>query len=219
MSYAGTLPSRHAVAFEPSHVTHDGPLASPSGNLMPVSLMRLLAAARPVAAAGFGTFLGKLAGEVVAKLVVAEPVAAAIPPLSAAEMAQRLREAGLSVSGLAEMMGVERKTVYAWLDGSDARNANLGRLETLHGLLGGEQPGALKLFHRHWDRSMEGGATLHGLLTAEAIDVGRVRAALDALRPSITRALEREHKQEAEGWMDGGPPGLMNLHMVATLRR
>ena len=214
MSYAATLPARHAVAFEPSHVTHGGPSASPSGKPLTVSLMRLPAAARPLATAVYGLLFGKLAGE-----VVAEQVAAAVAPLSATEMARGLREAGLPVSGLAEIMGVERKTVYAWLDGSDARNAKLGRLETLHDLLGGEQPGALKLFHRHWDRPLERSATLHELLTAEAIDVVRVRAALDALRPSITRALEREHKQEAEGGMDGGPPGLMNLHMVATLKR
>lgn len=217
MSYAAVLPQR-VTAFEPSHVTHGGSWTLPRGAILTGTLARLLAIARPTAATLYTKPFGKPVALAIAEQMTIRPAACAMP-LSAAEMTRGLKEAGLPVSGLADMMGVERKTVYAWLDGSDARNAKLGRLEKLHDLLCREQPGALKWFYRHWDRSLEGGSTLHDLLVADSINGARVRAALDVLRPGVTRSMESDRKRVAEGWTDDGPPGLMNLHLVAVVGR
>jgi hypothetical protein len=133
-------------------------------------------------------------------------------------MAQSLKEAGLPVSAIAEMTGVERKTVYAWLDGTEARTAKLNRLEILHGLLGHEEVGALKWFHRYWERPLEGRGTLQQLLTSERIDPDRIRVALEKLRPAVVRAMASERRRAVEG-AEEGPVGLMNFFLTATPKR
>jgi hypothetical protein len=177
--------------------------------------MRLAGGVAALAPSAYAQIFGKPTATSAVRQVTAASTAYVIL-LSTTEMAHGLKAAELPVSGIAEMMAVERKTVYSWLDGTEARNAKLSRLETLYNLLCQESPGALKWFHRHWDRSLEGGYTLHALLTAEVIDVGRVRRALDVLRPAVIRAMERERKRTAEGNVDSGPPGLMNMHLTAT---
>ena len=57
------------------------------------------------------------------------------------EMVAALRDQGLPITAIAEMMGVERKTIYAWLDGSAVRDENAARLSTLYQLLSRETDG------------------------------------------------------------------------------
>lgn len=233
MSCATTLaPSqatrRLATFFEPSHVAQGAGVDSCWGALT-TSMMGLAATAQPVAinvhpwarcVVVRETFVeqpGSYFLEHVPLMEVVDCFVEHAPLLGTTEMTHGLKEAGMPISGLADMMGVERKTIYAWLDGTDARSANLGRLETLYGLLSREEPGLLKFLHRQWDRVLDDGVTLHSLLTAEPIDVIQVRAALDALRPGAVRAMERDRRREREGLVDGGPPGLANLSLTATL--
>ena len=241
MSCATTLaPSqitrRHATFFGPSHVAQGTGVDSCWG-AGSMSMMGLAAIAQPVALNVHAWGPCSLGHKVIVELgyqasleqpasyllehfaLLGEAVCLAehASLLGTTEMARALKEAGMPISGLADMMGVERKTVYAWLDGTDARSANLGRLETLYGLLGREEPGLLRFIHRQWDRVLDGGVTLHSLLTAEPIDVVGVRTALDALRPGAIRVMERDRKRESEGLVDGGPPGLANLSLTATL--
>jgi hypothetical protein len=51
------------------------------------------------------------------------------------EMVRSLRDGGMPVAAIAEMARVERKTVYAWLEGGNAHPERESRLAEIHGLL------------------------------------------------------------------------------------
>jgi hypothetical protein len=130
------------------------------------------------------------------------------------EMVAALKQGGLPIAAISDVLDVERKTVYSWLDnGVEANPANYDRLRTVHALLSGEAPGALRLFHRFWTRAMPAGNSLKEVLTASEIDPRAVCAALDALRPAVTRAMvaERDRKTLPEN----SPAASLTLNLQA----
>jgi hypothetical protein len=139
-------------------------------------------------------------------------------PLSATQMIEALKALGMPISAIAETVRVERKTVYAWLNGVAARSEKMTRIETLYRLLSAEEPGSLKWFYQYWDRTLADGLTLREALRSEQIDPERVRTALEALRPAVSRAMEAERKR-APAHREEGPPGLLNLYLDASARR
>lgn len=109
--------------------------------------------------------------------------------LDAGEMVQQLRAGGLPVSAIADVVDVERKTVYAWEVGNVPQPANAERLRQLHEVLSGEAEGTLRFLHRLWERRLPDGSTLRSLLLAPEIDVARARTAVEAFRPAAMRAM------------------------------
>lgn len=107
--------------------------------------------------------------------------------LTGQQMAVALRDAGLPVSALAEAMGVERKTVYAWLDGVEPRGANASRLAAIHEALFGGGVASLREAYRYWSTPLAGGASMRDLLAAPTIDTAAVRDAVSVL---LSRAEE-----------------------------
>lgn len=212
MSYAAT--AGRLTTFVPSFVTSSA-FGTARRRDVPVALLRLLGSTRPSSspAVVLKVYEGIPQGGAVERIVHFLPrqnQVVAATPLSTVDMARGLKDAGLPVSAIAEIVGVERKSVYAWIDGKEARAGNLSRLEQLHSLFRNEPEGSLKWFHRYWERPLDE-TTLRELLTALELDEGRIRAAIAVLRPAVTRALENERKREPEA----GPPGLMNLHLSA----
>ncbi|MCJ2052105.1 hypothetical protein [Methylobacterium sp. J-070] len=114
--------------------------------------------------------------------------------LDAQEMAQSLRSAGMPVAAIAEMARVERKTIYAWLDGTDARAERASRLATVHGLLMAAGMD-LRALWRVGERPLSTGLTLRQILRAETLDMPSVIAALEELRPAVDRHARREAKR------------------------
>lgn len=107
------------------------------------------------------------------------------------EMVRSLRNGGMPVAAIAEMARVERKTVYAWLEGGNAHPERESRLAEVHGLL----THAGMDLHALWRvsaRALSSGATLRQLLGAELLNVASVWAALDELRPAVERQARRE---------------------------
>jgi len=137
-------------------------------------------------------------------LIVPRPRDAAAPSvglLPAKDMVARLRGGGLPVAYLADILGVERKTVYAWLDGADPRDANASRIETLYRLLGDGRLD-LRSLHRVWNRRLEHGLTVRELLAAKDISVPAVQDALEMLSSALTWHSARDVRREApkDGW-------------------
>lgn len=107
------------------------------------------------------------------------------------EMVRSLREGGMPVAAIAEVARVERKTVYAWLEGGSAHPERESRLAEIHGLLTRSGMGLHALW-RFSARALPSGATLRQLLAAEALDAASVQAALEELRPAVQRQARRE---------------------------
>lgn len=126
-----------------------------------------------------GSYVSRITPEVVA------------PVVDVRAMVATLRDGGLPVAAIAEMARVERKTVYAWLDGGEARPERESRLVALHGLLTGAGLDLRGLW-RVASRPLASGATLRQLLGAETLDATAVTAALRALEPAVARQTRSE---------------------------
>lgn len=110
--------------------------------------------------------------------------------LDVCDIVRSLRDGGMPVAALAEIARVERKSVYAWLDGGEVRPANEVRMRTLHTLLADVGPD-YKALWRVWSRPLASGTTLRALLSSDVLDVGTLTSALDELRPAMDRVVAR----------------------------
>jgi hypothetical protein len=112
-----------------------------------------------------------------------------------------LRDGGIPVACLADILKVERKTIYAWLDGADPREGNASRIETLYGLLGGGRVD-LRSLHRVWNRRLEHGHTVRDLLSADDVSIRAVEDALEMLGPSLRWHSDRGGRKDTprDGW-------------------
>lgn len=109
---------------------------------------------------------------------------------NAQEMVRSLRDAGLPMAAIAEMARVERKTVYAWLDGGEARAERESRLAEIHALLIGSR---LDL-HALWrvsGRPLTSGMNLKQALGSEVLDEQVIREAFAELQPAVERQMLR----------------------------
>jgi AcrR family transcriptional regulator len=125
------------------------------------------------------------------------------------ERVRRLKDAGLPVSAIAEAAGVERKTVYSWLDGIEAQGPRGLRVAALHEALVGEAAVQdLREVYRFWTTPIAGGVTLKGLLAAPELDVDTIKQALAVLAPKAALAAERRRRiavsDGANGFLESG---------------
>lgn len=111
--------------------------------------------------------------------------------LAVKEMVARLRDNGLPIAAIAEIAKVERKTVYAWLDGSDVRGANATRVETLFRLLNAATTD-FRALHRCWNRKLQSGLTIKQLLCVDDLSEMAISDALSELSPAIRRHAARD---------------------------
>jgi hypothetical protein len=122
-----------------------------------------------------------------------------VSPATAQEMIANLRNGGMPVSAIADIMRVERKTIYAWLSGGEVRKPNLQRADQVHALLTGVLGVDVRGVYRFWNTKIDGNKTLRDLMTADNIDDLAVRSALDNLRPAALRAMASEKKMSRQG--------------------
>lgn len=113
----------------------------------------------------------------------AEKISASPPPiLSARDILLSLKEGGFSISAIAEMMRVERKTVYAWLSGSAVKQSNEERIEDIYSLLSEAKIASYRNLSRYMNKNVAG-VTLAKLLKAEVLDEPAIEKTLTALWP------------------------------------
>lgn len=128
--------------------------------------------------------------------------------LTVSEMIGSLRDAGLPISAIAEATRVERKTVYSWLDGGDARPNHVSRVAQVHGALPSASNRNLGDLYRMWSTPLASGVTLKSLLAAETLDMPTIRRAVDALYPKAEAAAARRRGMVAPDGANGFAEGL-----------
>jgi hypothetical protein len=97
--------------------------------------------------------------------VRAEPKPVPKVVLTVQDMVMSLRDNGLPISAIAEIAKVERK-IYSWLDGTDVRETNAARVETLFRLLDAAVIDYRSL-HRVWNRNLSHGASVKELRVSQ----------------------------------------------------
>jgi hypothetical protein len=116
--------------------------------------------------------------------------------MSTTDMVARLRDGGLPIASLADILDVERKTVYAWLNGTAPRGGNISRIDTLYELLGDGRVD-LRSLHRLWNRRLEHGYSIRDLLSAKDLSVPAIEDALQMLARSLEWHSRRETSSRA----------------------
>lgn len=137
--------------------------------------------------------------EPIASFAPAPDRPAAMSPATAQEMVTALRKGGMPVSAIADAMRVERKSVYAWLEGGVVRPANAQRIAQVHSLLTGVSGVDARGLYRFWNSALERGNTLRELMNAEIIDEPKVKLLLDRVSPAAQRLSTSEKKMRRTG--------------------
>jgi hypothetical protein len=141
--------------------------------------------------------------------------AAPILTLSTQEMISKLKAMDMPISALSEMLDVERKTIYSWLDeGVEANSGNYERLRVIFDLFSGELAGSLRFYHRFWQRKVVGDLCLRDLLVGREIDRVAVRGALETLRPAVMRAMQADASRKGIS-RERSPASSLTLHLTA----
>lgn len=100
--------------------------------------------------------------------------------LSAHEILVEFKNDGFPIATIASMAGVERKTIYAWLDGAILKQENEARLYQLHSLLNQNKLASYRNLYRYMNRQVEG-MTLASALSSDTLDHELIVKLLDRL--------------------------------------
>ena len=113
------------------------------------------------------------------------------------DIVAKLKAKGMPISGLSDVLHVERKTVYSWLDdGVEANASNYQRLSEIFDVFKAEADGSLRFYHRLWQRKLPDGSILKDLLTATSLNKETLVHTLDVLRPAVLRAMKIDSERK-----------------------
>ena len=119
------------------------------------------------------------------------------------------------VSALASVLRIQRKTVYDWINGSDAQPSNAESLRILYEAFGSEADGSFLFYHRFWKRELSERRSLQGILMDPSSGIKEIRAALDELRPAVTEALASYARRKAVSSEGSGPADHLSEYLEA----
>ncbi|MFT9289717.1 hypothetical protein [Gluconobacter oxydans] len=135
--------------------------------------------------------------------------------VSTYEAVSSLRTNDMPIAAIAEMIGVERKTIYSWLnEGVEADPRNFARLQSIAQLFFNERPNTLKYYSRMWKREMSDGSSLHSIICAKDLDVERAKRAIEWLRPAVEKALIRDQVRNRR--VSDSPASLLTIDLIAV---
>lgn len=120
-----------------------------------------------------------------------------IPSLSSQEIVTWLRDEGIPIAVIADIAGVERKSVYAWLGGGAVRPHNQERLEKIYSLLKEDKLTNLCHLYRFWSRNVIGERSLRFLFEEKVLNEASIRHALMLLWPLAKKESLRESSSNA----------------------
>ena len=121
---------------------------------------------------------------------------------SAQEIKDWFREEGVPIVAIADIAGVEKKSVYAWINGGPIRPQNQQRLEQLYNLLLDVKQVELINLYRIWNRQLKSGRSLGALLCEEQLNTQAIKLTLYELLPialrskKMTSSKDRKSKTE-----------------------
>lgn len=116
-----------------------------------------------------------------------------IRALSCQEIVHWLREEGIPIAVIADMAGVERKSVYAWLEGGAIKAHNQERLEKIYFLLNEDKMASLRHLYRFWSRTVVGDRSLSFFFEEKVLNEDAIRHALKQLWPLAKKEALREN--------------------------
>ncbi len=112
--------------------------------------------------------------------------------LSSNEIVEWLKNEGLPIALIAEITFVERKSVYAWLNGGAIRPHNQERLEKIYTLLSENKIADLRNLYRFWSRIIPNQQPLSLLFQEKDLDEKSIKLALSHLWPLAEKEQKRE---------------------------
>lgn len=115
-----------------------------------------------------------------------------IASLSSQEIVKWLKDEGIPLAVIAEIAGVERKSVYAWLGGGAVKPHNQERLEKIYILLNENKLTNLRHLYRFWSRNIIGKRSLGLLFEEKVLDEISIRHALTRLWPLAKKEALRD---------------------------
>lgn len=128
---------------------------------------------------------------------------------------REMQQNGLPVSVIADVMRVERKSVYAWMKDTQPRRDAVDRLTAVYPILKDGFGTNLKTVHRMWKTKDRAGVTLEELLTAQTIDA----AAVDRYLATFASAIKRYAAQDAALWSNGKGNAILDEMPIAVVGR
>ncbi len=135
-------------------------------------------------------------------------------PLSSQEIIKWLRKEGIPLAVIADIAGVERKSVYAWLGGGAVKPHNQERLEKIYSLLNEDKLTNLRHLYRFWSRDVEG-HSLSFLFQEKILDEASIRRALTQLWPLAKKEALRESSTSSTASIKSNP-FFRDSHEVTT---
>ncbi|MFK0329696.1 hypothetical protein ACIQUB_01070 [Rhizobium sp. NPDC090275] len=128
---------------------------------------------------------------------------------------REMQQNGLPVSAIADLMRVERKTVYAWMKDTQPRRDAIDRLTVVYPIIKDGFGTNLKTVHRMMKTKDRSGVSLEELLTAQVIDATAVNRYLATFAPAI----KRYAAQDAALWSSGKGNAILDEMPIAVVGR
>jgi len=117
---------------------------------------------------------------------------------STQQIVKWMRDEGMPISTIADIMNVERKSVYAWLQGSACHEHNKEKLELVHLLLSENKIASLRNLYRFWSRKVLEDKSLAILFHETFLDKRSIRIVLKKLWPLAKNEQEKEIKSNKQ---------------------
>ena len=116
--------------------------------------------------------------------------------LSPSEIVMWLKNEGIPIALIAEITFVERKSVYAWLNGGAIRPYNQERLEKIYTLLNKNKTASLRNLYRFWTRIIPNRRSLASLFQDKNLDEQAIHLVLTHLWPLAQKEQNREFSKQ-----------------------
>ncbi|MCZ3380391.1 hypothetical protein [Rhizobium sp. AG207R] len=116
------------------------------------------------------------------------------------EMVVEMKANGFPVASIAHFAGVERKTVYSWLDGATKPHIDREeRVSAVYPLLKKRFSADFNLMYRVWRSKNRDGESLESIFSHAAIDINAVQKQLGFLHSSIENLRAAEVRRKTQG--------------------
>jgi len=126
-------------------------------------------------------------------------------PLSCQEVVKWLRDEGIPIAVIADIAGVERKSVYAWLVGGAVKPHNQERLGKIYSLLNEGKLTNLRHLYRFWSRNIIDEQSLGYMFQENVLDEVSIRHALAQLWPLAKKEALRERSTSSNASTKSNP--------------
>lgn len=116
-------------------------------------------------------------------------------PLTHAEMIKNMIQNRVSVSMLAEIIGVTRPTIYSWQEGTDPQADKQNRIELIFDLLSTVDAQRISLLSKVWNRKIDDNLSLFQILTSPSPIAADFKNAFVAAEPLFQKLIARSQTQ------------------------